>query len=198
MDPARSGCLVPLLKQGLSFETYRDFLLDTPMLFHFRRDDYRPAGGRTFRDFLTRGINGQFPTAADWDLHLTTVFPEVRLKHCLEIRGADATPPATALAVPAFWKGLLYDDSALDAACDLARIVPPDDLPALWAATHRDGLRAEFDGLGVAELAEELLTIAAAGLEAQGEPEAVRYLDALRQRRDAATTYADVLRDCEF
>ena len=198
MDADRSGCLVPLLKRGLSFETYRDYLLDTPMLFHFRRGDYRPAGGRTFRDFLTHGNGHHYPTAADWELHLTTVFPEVRLKNFLEIRGADATPPATALAVPAFWKGLLYDDAALNAADDLARIVPADDLPGLWAATHRDGLHAEFDGLGVAELADELLLIAAAGLEAQGEPDAVRHLDALRQRRDDAATYADVLRDNEY
>lgn len=198
MDAERCGCLVPLLKRGLSFETYRDYLLDVPMLFQYRRGEFRPANGRTFREFLARGVNGDFPTAADWELHQTTVFPEVRLKGYLEIRGADATPPATALAVPAFWKGLLYDDTALAAAGDIARRIQPDDLPTLWACTHRYGLRAEFDGKPVGELATELLRIASHGLTAQGEADAVRHLNAVRERRDTAESYADVLVNSEY
>ncbi len=105
-------------------------------------------------------------------------------QHYLDAALEYLAAPALRAAIPADADGLVF--------------FGPPSLPALWAATHRDGLRAEFDGLGVAELAEELLTIATAGLEAQGEPDAVRYLDALRQRRDDATTYGDVLRECEY
>ncbi len=167
MDPDRSGPLVALLDQGLDFESYRDYLLDVPMLFLFRDGDYRPADGRTFRDYLTHGIDGRYPTPAEWELHLTTVFPDVRLKNFLEVRGADATPPALALGVPAFWKGLLYDPDTLAHADDIARSIPPDDLPAICESVSRHGLNATYAGRSVRTWARELLTLAARGLANQ-------------------------------
>ncbi len=164
MDPDRSGPLVALLEQGLNFESYRDYLLDVPMLFLYRDGDYRPAEGRTFRDYLTHGIDGRFPTPAEWELHLTTVFPDVRLKNFLEVRGADATPPALALGVPAFWKGLLYDPGTLADADDIARSLPPNHLPALGESISRYGLNAEYAGRSVRTWATELLNLAARGL----------------------------------
>lgn len=179
MDPDRSGPLVALLEQGLNFESYRDYLLDVPMLFLFRDGDYRPAGGRTFRDSLTHGIDGRFPTAAEWELHLTTVFPDVRLKNFLEVRGADATPPALALGVPAFWKGLLYDPETLVHADDIARSIPPDDLPAICESVSRHGLNATYAGRSVRTWARELLTLAARGLANQHAASEVTYLEPL-------------------
>ena len=176
MDPDRSGPLVALLEQGLNFESYRDYLLDVPMLFLYRDGDYRPAGGRTFRDYLTHGIDGRFPAPAEWELHLTTVFPDVRLKNFLEVRGADATPPALALGVPAFWKGLLYDPETLANADDIARTILPGDLPALCESVSRQGLHADYAGRSVRAWATELLTLAARGLANQQSAGEAAYL----------------------
>lgn len=174
MDPDRSGLLPKLLAGGVSFRAWAEYLLDVPMFFHCRDGAYASAGGRTFRDFLTHGIGGHFPTRADWELHISTVFPEVRLKRFLEVRGADANPPALALAVPALWKGLLYDDTALSAAVALTRHFPSAELPALFEAVARDGLAATFGGRAVREWAAEVVAIAASGLRADGE---ASYLD---------------------
>ena len=181
MDPDRSGPLVTLLDHGLSFESYRDYLLDVPMLFLFRDGDYRPAGGRTFRDYLTHGIDGRFPTPADWELHLTTVFPDVRLKNFLEVRGADATPPATALGVPAFWKGLLYDPESLAEAAAMADTIAPGDLPGLGESVSRHGLNATHAGRSVRAWATELLDLATRGLTNQDAADEVTYLESLRR-----------------
>jgi glutamate--cysteine ligase len=169
MDPDRSGTLPRLLAGGVSFRAWTDYLLDVPMFFHLRHGAYAAAGGRTFRDFLNHGIDGEFPTRADWESHITTVFPEVRLKQFLEIRGADANPPALALAVPAIWSGLLYNDDALAAAEAVAARFPPAELPPLFEATARDGLAASFAGRSVREWASELAVIARDGLRADGE-----------------------------
>lgn len=165
MDAARSGLLTDLLAGGVSFDRWAEYLLDVPMLFTRCGREYQPAGGRTFRQFLHRGIDGRFPTRTDWELHITTVFPEVRLKHFLEVRGADANPPPLALAVPALWKGLLYDDGALTAAAEVAGRFPPAELPAIFEAVARRGLAAEFAGRPVLVWANELACIAAEGLK---------------------------------
>ncbi len=181
MDPDRSGPLVALLDHGLSFESYRDYLLDVPMLFLFRDGDYRPAGGRSFRDYLTHGIGGRYPTPAEWELHLTTVFPDVRLKNFLEVRGADATPPALALGVPAFWKGLLYDPTTLADAAAIACTIAPDDLPRLCESVSRHGLNATYVGRSVRFWTTALLDLAARGLVNQHASDEVSYLDPLRE-----------------
>lgn len=173
MDADRSGLLAELLADGLSFERWANYLLDVPMLFVVAGREYRPAGGRTFRQFWQSGIDGRFPTKTDWEIHITTVFPEVRLKRFLEVRGADANPPALALAVPAMWKGLLYSDTALSAAAEVAKRIPPGELCGLFEATARQGLAAEFGGRPVGAWAKEVADIAAGGLPADER----RFLD---------------------
>ncbi len=185
MDPDRSGLLPDLLARGVSFRAWTDYLLDVPMFFRCRDGAYTSAGGRTFRDFLAHGIDGEFPTRSDWELHISTVFPEVRLKQFLEVRGADANPPALALAVPAFWKGLLYNDMALSAAEAVAKRFPPAELAALFEAAARDGLAASFGGRTVRDWATELATIARGGLHADGEGS---YLDPVFAILDAGVS----------
>lgn len=173
MDADRSGLLTHLLAGGLTFERWANHLLDVPMLFVLDGRNYLPAGSRTFRQFWQHGIDGRFPTRTDWEVHITTVFPEVRMKQFLEVRGADANTTPLALAVPAVWKGLLYDEDALSAAADVAEQFPPADLCRLFEAVARRGLAAEFGGRTVREWAKDVTTIAAGGLPADER----RFLD---------------------
>jgi glutamate--cysteine ligase len=165
MDAARSGFLEHLLTEGLSFSQWSQYALDVPLLFLTDGESLLPAPGITFREFLNRGIDGRFPTRHDWDVHLSTLFTEVRLKRFLEVRGADATPTPLALAVPAVWKGLLYETGALTAAAELAKVIQPQELRPLSEAAARFGLRAEFRGDPLWEWHRELLSIAATGLK---------------------------------
>jgi len=177
MDPARSGLLTEFLDRGPSFDRWVDYLLHVPMLFVCHDGQYFPADGMTFVQFLRIGHRGRLPTMADWEIHLTTVFPEVRLKHFLEIRGADANPPALALAVPAQWMGLLYDESTLEIAEGLCDEFDPEEMPDLFAAVSRTGLATPFANTTVLSLAGTLTEMAAEGLEAQGETDAVQFLE---------------------
>lgn len=177
MDPDRSGLLTDFLNSGPSFEQWVQYLLAVPMLFVNHHGQYRAADGMTFQEFILHGHDGRFPTIADWEMHITTVFPEVRLKQFLEVRGADANGPALALAVPAFWKGLLYDDESLTEAAELCEGFLPDELPALFAQTSRTGLATPFAGTTILNVAILCVDMAARGLARQGEPDAVRYLD---------------------
>jgi glutamate--cysteine ligase len=192
MDPDRCGLLPHLLAAGLSFDRWVSYLLEVPMLFTVRDGGYHPAGGRTFRDFLTNGIDGRFPTLADWEVHLTTVFPEARLKQFLEVRGADANPPALALAVPAVWKGVLYDADALAAAGEIARHFRPADLPHVFEAAARHGLVAEHGGHTLLAWAGEVIDIAADGLRRQAErsglPDERPFLDPVVEILDRGTS----------
>ena len=180
MDPDRSGLLPDFLSAGPSFENWVRYLLDVPMLFICHDGHYSPAEGQTFRQYLAEGHEGYRPTLADWEIHLTTVFPEVRLKHFLEVRGADATGPALAVAVAALWKGLLYDEDALADVERIAEAFRPHDLPPLFAAVGRTGLATAFEGTTVLELAKRIVGIAAQGLEQQGERDAPRFLEPVR------------------
>ncbi len=192
MDPDRCGLLPHLLADGLSFDRWVSYLLDVPMLFTVRDGGYHPAGGRTFRHFLTRGIDGRYPTMADWEVHLTTVFPEARLKQFVEVRGADANPPPLALAVPAVWKGLVYDSAALAAAGEVARHFPPADLPHVFEAAAWHGLAAEHGGRSLLAWAREVIDIAADGLRRQAErsglPDERPYLDPVFEVLDRGTS----------
>ena len=186
MDPDRSGLLPDLLAEGLSFERWVRYLLDVPMLFVCEEDEYHPADGLTFRTFMAEGHGGYFPTLADWEIHLTTVFPEVRLKHFLEIRGADATAPALAVAIVAFWKGLLYDDEALTAAEALCDAIAPGELNRLFAETSATGLATAYAGSTVLVLARRIVRIASDGLKRQGEAE--RDLDSVQALLERGTS----------
>src|SRR5258705_10222661 len=120
-DPDRTGMLPFVFEDGFGYERYCDYMLDVPMYFVFRDGRYIDVAGRSFRDFLDgrlADLPGEKPTLSDWTDHLSTAFPEVRLKSFLEMRGADGGRCSRICALPAFWVGLLYKEQALDAAWD--------------------------------------------------------------------------------
>ena len=170
-DPERCGILPFVFEAGMGFERYVDYALDVPMYFVYRGGDYIDASGQSFRDFLDGRLPvlpGEIPTTSDWADHLTTLFPEVRLKRFLEMRGADAGPWKSLCALPALWVGLLYDGAALDAAWDLVKDWTPEEHARLRAEVPRQGLATAFRGATVMELADEVLEIARAGLARRG------------------------------
>ena len=206
MDPDRSGLLVDLLTGEITFDRWVRRVLDVPLLLLSDGDSFRPAPRVTFRTFLEKGIDGRFPTRHDWDVHLSTVFTEVRLKRYLEVRGADATPAPLALAVAAVWKGLLYDPVALAAAAELARGFRPEELRPLSEAVARWGIRAEHRGGPLSDWCREAVAIADAGLNRQGEDAA--FLDPVREvlgagrspgaAWPAGASVGEVLGACEY
>jgi glutamate--cysteine ligase len=170
-DPHRTGMLPFVFEDGFGYERYVDYMLDVPMYFVFRDGRYIDAAGLSFRDFL-RGelavLPGEKPRAADWIDHLSTAFPEVRLKSFLEMRGADGGPWNRICALPALWVGLLYDQTALDAAWDLVKHWTMEEREALRNAVPRLGLDAPIaGGRRLRDIAPEVLRIARAGLTAR-------------------------------
>ena len=171
-DKARTGMLPFVFDEGFGYERYTDYMLDVPMYFVYRDGKYIDASGQSFRDFL-RGelpaLPGELPTPADWQDHMSTAFPEVRLKSFLEMRGADGGPWNRICALPALWVGLLYDDTALDAAWDLVKGWSMEEREALRSAVPAQGLSAPVPGgRKLRDLALEVLDIAHAGLSARG------------------------------
>jgi glutamate--cysteine ligase len=169
-DPDRTGDLPFVFEDGFGFERYVDWLLDVPMYFVYRDGKYIDASGQSFRDFMAGklpALPGERPLMSDWADHLTTAFPEVRLKKFLEMRGADGGPWGRLCALPAFWVGLLYDGTALDAASDLVRDWTREERAALRRNVARDGLKAPFRGGTVRDVALRALEIARAGLAAR-------------------------------
>ncbi|HET6434575.1 MAG TPA: glutamate--cysteine ligase [Xanthomonadaceae bacterium] len=167
-DPDRTGMLDFVFEDGFGFERYVDYLLDVPMYFAYRGGRYVDLAGRSFRDFLGGRLDalpGELPTLRDWSDHMTTAFPEVRLKKYLEMRGADGGPWNRLCALPAFWVGLLYDDAALDAAWDLVRDFTMEERHALRDGVPKHALKLPFRGGSVRDLALEALRISAHGLQ---------------------------------
>ena len=171
-DPQRTGMLPFVFEDGFGYERYADYMLDVPMYFVYREKRYIDAAGLSFRDFLNGELSvlpGEKPTLDDWNDHLSTAFPEVRLKTFLEMRGADGGPWSRICALPAFWVGLLYDDAALDAAWDVVKGWTLDERQALRDAVPREALNAPIPGGGtLRDIAGEVLDIAHAGLAARG------------------------------
>jgi glutamate--cysteine ligase len=169
VDPDRCGLLPFVFEPGLDYEKYVQWALDVPMFFVLHDGEYRTASGLTFRRYLAEGHDGKRATLQDWNLHLTTLFPEVRLKQFLEVRGADAVPPELTCALPALWKGILYDDGARDAAWRLVAGWSFAEREAALEAVARRGLAARVAGRPVLPLARELVEIARAGLARIGD-----------------------------
>jgi len=198
-DPDRTGMLDFVFEDGFGYERYVDYLLDVPMYFSYRDGVYHDAAGQSFRDFL-RGelpaLPGQLPTLRDWSDHMTTAFPEVRLKKYLEMRGADGGPWNRLCALPAFWVGLLYDDTALDAAWDLVRDFTMAERNALRDDVPRLALKTPFRGGTLRDLAIEALKISAGGLQrraqlnSSGQDERV-FLDTLIEIAESGQTPAE-------
>ena len=166
-DPDRTGMLDFVFEDGFGFERYVDYLLDVPMYFSYRDGQYIDLAGRSFKDFLAGKLPelpGALPTLKDWADHTTTAFPEVRLKKYLEMRGADGGPWNRLCALPAFWVGLLYDQTSLDAAWDLVKDFSMAERHALRDGVPKHALKLPFRGGSVRELALEALKIAGNGL----------------------------------
>ena len=189
-DPARTGMLPFVFEQGFGYERYADYALDVPMYFVYRDGEYIDAAGQSFRDFLKGELPaypGHKPTIDDWADHLSTAFPEVRMKQFLEMRGADGGRWGRICALPAFWVGLLYDDAALDAAWELVKNWSMEEREALRSAVPKLALDAPLPGGGtLRDIAGEVLDIAAAGLNARARINASGdnesgFLDPLRE-----------------
>lgn len=202
-DPDRTGMLDFVFEDGFGFERYVDYLLDVPMYFAYRNGEYLDLSGKSFRKFLDGNLDvlpGALPTLRDWSDHMTTAFPEVRLKKYLEMRGADSGPWNRICALPAFWVGLLYDDASLDAAWDLVKDFNRAERHALRDGVPKHALKLPAR-LGntqatVRELAIEALKISAAGLQRRarhnksGSDERV-FLDPLIETAEANLTPAE-------
>ena len=166
-DPDRCGMLPFVFEDGFGFERYVDYMLDMPMYFVYRDGHYIDASGQSFRDFLDGrlpALPGELPTIGDWADHMTTAFPEVRLKKYLEMRGADGGPWRRLCALPAFWTGLLYDDGVLDAAWEVVKGWSLAEREQLRADAPRLGLAARVDGRSLRDIAVEVLDLSAQGL----------------------------------
>lgn len=169
MDPDRCGVPDFVFKETFGFEDYMEWVLDVPMFFIRRDGQYINMSGHSFRDFMAHGYQGHRATMGDFELHLSTAFPEVRLKRYIEVRCGDGGPLTHMLALPAFWKGLIYDETARAKA--LALVVGPDKdtLDALYAAGSKDGIHARVGDVVFVDMCRELVKIAAEGLEAIAE-----------------------------
>ena len=203
LDDARTGMLPFMFEEGAGFQRYVDYALDVPMYFVYRDGKYIDALGQSFRDFLKGelpALPGEKPTLSDWADHLTTIFPEARLKKFIEMRGADGGSWRRLCALPALWVGLLYDATALDAAWDLAKDWDEETRSALRVAASVDGLQAETNGVNMHEIARQVVAIAEAGLKARARegaggmvPDETHFLNALQESVESGTVPADEL-----
>jgi glutamate--cysteine ligase len=168
-DPDRSGLVPTLWKRNASFVDYVEWALDVPM-FMFKRNGQKVVNtGQTFRSFWKSGCSGHHATAADWQAHLNTLFPEVRLKKTIEVRGADAQGAGLACALPALWTGILYDDKALAAADAMTADWTHDEVSASRKEVPQKALHARFRAGTLVPLAEKLIEIAEDGLERRAQ-----------------------------
>ena len=195
-DTDRCGLLPFVFRESCGFSDYVEYALDVPMYFIVRDGRWIDMTAFTFRRFWTEGYQGERATLADWNAHLTTLFPEVRLKGYIEMRSIDSQAPELMLAAPAVVKGLFYEDDCLWAAWDLVKRWSWEDRVNLYHAVHRRALKARMRGIEVGELARELIDIATAGLDRQrhGEPESEAiYLERLRELVRRGRCPADIV-----
>ena len=166
-DPDRTGMLPFVFDSSMGFERYVDYMLDVPMYFVYRDGEYIDASGQSFRDFLNGtlpALPGEKPILQDWEDHLTTAFPEVRLKRYMEMRGADGGPWRKLCALPALWAGLLYDEPVLEAAWDLVRDWSMEERLQLRTDAPKLGLKTKIRKRTLQSIALEVLEMASTGL----------------------------------
>ena len=200
-DPDRCGMLPFVFDEGFGFERWVDYVLDVPMYFVYRDGEYVDVSGLSFRDFMAgklKGFEGATPTMGDWTDHMTTPFPEVRLKRYIEMRGADGGPWGRLCALPALWVGLYYDDAALEAAWSLCKNWSVAEMEALRNAVPEQGLKAPFRNGTAQDLAREMVAIAADGLKRRAIPDVTDaderpYLDVLSEIAETGITPAERL-----
>ncbi|MFW8635453.1 glutamate--cysteine ligase [Cribrihabitans pelagius] len=203
LDADRTGMLPFVFDEGFGFEAWVQYALDVPMYFVYRNGEYINALGMSFRDFLKGelpALPGEKPTLSDWADHLTTLFPEARVKKFIEMRGADGGPWRRLCALPAFWVGLTYDQGALDAAWDLVKGWDAETREALRVAASEQGLQARVNGISMHELAREVVAISESGLKARHRPGAgglvpdeTHFLNALKDSLETGKVPADEL-----
>ena len=177
-DPNRTGLLPFVFEGGMCFDRYVEYALDVPMYFIYRNGEYIDVAGASFRDYMSGNLAKKLnrpelaklePTVDDWSDHITTIFPEVRMKRFLEMRGADGGRWRRICALPAFWVGLLYDQSALDAAFDLIKGWTTEERQTLRNGVPRLALKTPFRKYGMLEIAREVTAMSAAGLKARAQ-----------------------------
>jgi glutamate--cysteine ligase len=202
-DPDRTGLLRFVFEDGFGFERYAQYALDVPMYFVKRGSTYIDVAGRSFRQFMAGELPelpGEKPGIKDWSDHLTTLFPEVRLKQYLEMRGADSGPASRLAALPALWTGILYDRAALDAAWDLCKGWSPESRDQLRLDAARTGLKGEVEGRPIRDVAVDMVAIAKEGLRRRARlcssgADETGYLSELEEIADSGLTPADRLLD---
>ena len=205
LDADRTGMLPFVFEDGFGFEAWVDYALDVPMYFVYRDGKYLNALGQSFRDFLKGqlpALPGQIPTLGDWADHLTTIFPEARVKQFIEMRGADGGPWRRLCALPAFWVGLCYDQTTLDAAWDLVKDWDAETRENLRVAASQNGLNASVDGIELLALSKEVVALAHQGLESRARKGAngllaneTHFLNALHDTLASGKSPADELID---
>ncbi|MEC9199832.1 MAG: glutamate--cysteine ligase [Pseudomonadota bacterium] len=203
LDSSRTGMLPFVFDEGFGFEAWVQYALDVPMYFVYRDGKYINALGQSFRDFLKGelpALPGEKPTLSDWADHLTTIFPEARVKKFIEMRGADGGPWRRLCALPALWVGLMYDQSSLDAAWDLCKDWTSAQRDALRIAASEQGLQAQVDDIRMHDLARQVVEIADQGLKARAKPGAgglvpdeTHFLNALKESIETGQVPADEL-----
>ncbi len=200
VDNARAGMLPFVFEDGFSFERYVDYALDVPMYFVYRDGKYIDVSGKSFRDFLAGKIPelaGITPMMSDWADHLTTIFPEVRMKRYLEVRGADGGTWRRICGLPALWAGLFYDQTALDAAWDLVKDWTHEEREAMRASVPVLAFKTPFRSTNVLELSRRMLTISTAGLETRAKALGIKsekgFLEPLQEIVDRGQTRAEEL-----
>jgi len=202
-DPDRTGMLDFVFAKDFTFGDYATYALDVPMYFVKRGGRYIDVAGRSFRQFMAgelAELPGERPTLKDWEDHLTTLFPEVRLKQYLEMRGADSGPANRICALPALWMGIYYDDAALEAAWDLCKAWSPADRNGLRRDVIGQGLKATVAGRTAQDVARDMVAIARSGLKARnrlngGMVDETGYLAELEEIADSGITPAERLLD---
>jgi glutamate--cysteine ligase len=198
MDPDRCGLLPFVFREDFSYERYTEWAIDVPMFFLVRDHEYIQATATTFRRFMEDGFQGHQATLGDWDVHLTTLFPEVRLKRVIEVRGSDAVPPGLICALPALWKGILYDAQSCEAAWKLMERFDFAEREEMLEDIARRGLAATAAGRPVLDLARDFASMAEDGLRRiaeRGETEADErsFLDPVLEVLDRGASPAEVI-----
>jgi glutamate--cysteine ligase len=203
LDASRTGTLPFVFDDDFGFERWVEYALDVPMYFVYRDGKYIDALGQSFRDFMKGklpALPGETPTLSDWADHLTTAFPEARMKKFIEMRGADGGPWRRLCALPAFWVGLTYDQDALDGAWDLVKDWTPAQHDALRVAASVDGLQAKVTGINMHDIARETVALSEQGLKARARPGAggmvpdeTHFLNALKESVETGKVPADEL-----
>ena len=205
LDDDRTGMLPFVFEDGFGFERWVEYALDVPMYFVYRDGKYIDALGMSFRDFLKGelpALPGEKPLISDWADHLTTAFPEARIKKFIEMRGADGGPWRRLCALPAIWVGLCYDQGALDAAWDMVKGWDAETREGLRVAASEAGLQAQVNGINMHDLAREVVAIAKEGLRSRARPglggmvpDERHFLHALEESIETGKVPADELLD---